>query len=265
MYGPLKLTLQYLRYYFFASNRKGHGMHSPFVFDFIRHVMNDETVYPGYEKVEGLRRHLLQDQTILEIEDLGAGSSHRVTNSRTIASIAAKAAKPKKFGQLLFRIARYYKAKNILELGTSLGISSGYLASGNENSQLVTIEGSPQVVNAARKNIESLKLTNISILHGNFDDLVPQVLEKMGLLDLCFIDGNHRKEPTLRYFEWLLSRVNNDSILIFDDIHWSPEMEEAWTAIKKNRRVKCTIDLFFIGIVFFRQEFREKRDFIIRF
>jgi predicted O-methyltransferase YrrM len=87
----------------------------------------------------------------------------------------------------------------------------------------------------------------------------------MSRIDLAFIDGNHRKEPTLRYFETILPKTHEGSCIVFDDIHWSSEMEEAWELIRKDERVKLSIDLFFIGIVFFRTEFREKQHFSIRY
>src|SRR5262245_27886936 len=128
MYSKSQLLLKYLQYYFVASNGKGHGTHSPFVFEFITKMMNDKTVYPEYAKVESLRDRLLKDDTILNVEDFGAGSTVSKTNQRQVSSIAKNAAKPKKFGQLLFRMVKFYQPLTILELGTSLGITTSYLS-----------------------------------------------------------------------------------------------------------------------------------------
>lgn len=240
-------------------------MHSPFVFDFIRNVLNDGHQYAEYEKVESLRKKLLQDTTILKVEDMGAGSAISSRSNRTIASIARSAAKPKKFGQLLFRIARHYTCNNIIELGTSLGITSSYLSLSHSNAHVVTMEGAPTVAEVAERNFRQLGIGSIQMVKGNFDNTLNDVLRRMPEPDLVFIDGNHRMEPTLRYFNQIIENCKSDSIVIFDDIHWSRGMEKAWQTVKDDDRVKCTIDLFFIGIVLFRKEFKEKQHFSIRF
>ncbi|MBL7738122.1 MAG: class I SAM-dependent methyltransferase [Chitinophagaceae bacterium] len=240
-------------------------MHSPFVFDLITKVMNDKTTYPDYRQVEGLRENLLTDQALLDIEDMGAGSGVSKTNQRTVASIARNAAKPKKFGQLLYRMVKYYQPQMIIELGTSLGITTSYLSLAKSNANLITMEGARSVAAVARNNFDQLRLKNVSLTEGNFDDTLQPVLEPFSSVDFCFVDGNHRQEPTERYFRQLLPKTTNDSILIFDDIHWSQEMELAWHTIQQHEAVRCTVDLFFIGIVFFRQEFKEKQHFKIRF
>ena len=265
MYSPLQLSAKYLKHWLSASNGKGHGMHSPFIFEFITKVLNDKTVYPEYEKVESLRNQLLDDNTILEIEDFGAGSAIDKKNKRSISSIAKNAVKPKKFGQLLFRMVKYYKPATILELGTSLGITTSYFSLAKPDARLVTMEGSKEIAEVARRNTRNLEIRNIEITEGNFDDTLSTLVRGLSSVDFAFIDGNHRTEPTERYFKELLAKTNNDSILVFDDIHWSSEMEAAWETIKNHEAVRCSIDLFFIGIILFRNEFKEKQHFAIRF
>ena len=162
-------------------------------------------------------------------------------------------------------MVNYYRPRTILELGTSLGITTSYLASGNPAAIVTTMEGAKEVAAVARKNFATAGLQNTSIIEGNFDDTLAQVVQDLGSVDCCFIDGNHRREPTERYFQQLLPITHNDSILIFDDIHWSREMEQAWETIRNHPSVRCSVDLFFIGIVFFREEFHEKQHFCIRF
>jgi predicted O-methyltransferase YrrM len=264
MYSKTQLLLKYFQYYFSASNGKGHGTHSPFVFEFITKVLNDKTVYPEYEKVESLRSRLLNDKTILHVEDLGAGSSALKTNQRTVSSIAMNAAKSRKLGQLIFRMVKFYKPSTILELGTSLGITTSYLSLAKPDARVITIEGSKEIARVAGINFGNLEIRNIEIKEGNFDSTLSSVVNGLSIVDFAFVDGNHRQEPTERYFRQLLAKVNNDSILVFDDIHWSKEMETAWDTIKHHEAVKCTIDLFFIGIVLFRNEFKVKQNFTIR-
>ena len=265
MYSKWQLAGKYLNYYLTASNGKGHGTHSPFIFHFITHVLNAKQHYPEYDTAEVLRKELLKDETVLIIQDFGAGSSLDKTNKRTVADIAKNAAKPKKFGQLLFRMIKKYQPATILELGTSLGITTSYLSLAKPDAKLVTMEGAGEVAAVARKNFQKLGVENIKIEQGNFDDTLSAVVGGLSSVDFCFVDGNHRQEPTERYLYEILPKTNEDSILVFDDVHWSREMEQAWENIKSHPQVRCSIDLFFIGIVFFRHEFFEKQHFIIRF
>jgi len=265
MYSPLQLVIKYFNYWITASNGKGHGMHSPFVFEFITKILNDRTAYTEYEKVEALRDQLLNDTTVLEVEDFGAGSAIDKKSKRNISSVAKNAAKPKKFGQLLFRMIKHYQPATILELGTSLGITTSYLSLAKSDARLITMEGSKEILEVAKQNFQNLELKNLELVEGNFDKTLSSVVRGLSIVDFAFIDGNHRREPTERYFKELLSKTNNGSILVFDDIHWSSEMEAAWEAIKNDAAVTCSIDLFFIGIVFFRKEFKAKQHFVIRF
>ena len=265
MYSQLQLSFKYLHYYFTASNSKGHDIHSPFVFEFITKVLNDKTHFPEYDIVEGLRKKLLKDNTVIAVEDFGVGSSIDKSNQRTISSITKNSVKQKKFGQLLFRMVKRYKPKTILELGTSLGVTTSYLASANPGGNIITLEGSKAILKKAKENIDSLSLRNIQVIEGIFEDTLSTVVGGLSSVDFCFIDGNHKREPTEKYFRQILYKVHNDSILIFDDIHWSQGMEDAWETIQQHELVRCTMDLFFMGIIFFRQEFKEKQHFKIRF
>lgn len=265
MYTSFQLAKKYLHYYFTASNGKGHGVHSPFVFDFIKFVLNDDKKYAGYDEIESLRKKMLHDHSIINVEDFGAGSTVIKTNQRVVSKIAASSLKPKKYSRLLHRITRYYKPTTILELGTSFGITTAYLAKGNEAAAVHTLEGAPSIATIAQKNFDELFLKNIKLIRGDFELTLPYVLHELKEINLAFIDGNHRKEPTLKYFHHLLQYASASSILIFDDIHWSKEMEEAWQQIKEDNAVTLTIDLFFIGLVFINPDFKVKQHFTIRF
>lgn len=265
MYSRWQLAQKYIRYYLTAMNGKGHGVHSPFVFEFITHVLNDAKQYAAYEKVEALRQELLEEDAVIEVEDLGAGSTLAKTSSRSIGSIAKHAAKPPKYSQLLFRLVNYYQPETILELGTSLGISTCYMAMANPHAYVVTGEGSNAVAAEATSNFHAMNLPFVELVEGNFDDTLSGMLESMPIVDMAFIDGNHRQEPTLRYFNQILPHTHNFSLIVLDDIHWSAEMEAAWETIKAHPQVRMSIDLFFVGIVFFREEFKVKQHFTIRF
>lgn len=265
MYSKTQLVLKYLNYYLRSSNGKGHGMHSPFVFELIDEVLNDNRNFYAFDPIEKIRQSLLTNQQKLMIEDFGAGSRTIKTNERTVASIARSSLKPKKYSQLLFRIVNHYQPKIILELGTSFGITTSYLASAKQDATIISMEGAPAIAAIAKENFSKLKLNNIELIQGNFDDTLPKTISNLSTIDLAFIDGNHRHQPTVNYFEQILANANNYSIIILDDIHWSEEMEAAWKDIQNNSSVTMTIDLFFIGIVLLRNEFKVKQHFSVRF
>ena len=233
MYSKFQLAFKYIQYLLKSLNGHGHGIHSPFVYELVKKVLNDKKDDEVYNKVESLRSKLLQDKTILTIEDFGAGSRTNLQKQRTVAAIAKSSLKPKKFSQLLFRIVKYYQLKQVVELGTSLGITSSYLSLADKDGNVITLEGSPAVALVAKDNFTKLNIGNIKLVQGNFDNTLQVVLKDIPKVDLGFVDGNHRKEPTLNYFNQLLLHTNESSILIFDDIHWSKQMDEAWDEIKK--------------------------------
>ena len=265
MYSHFKLAKKYLHYYFTASNSRGHGIHSPFVFDFVKLIKNDRKAYECYACIEQVRGTLLQNECTIAVEDFGAGSTVIKTNQRKIARMAASSLKPKKFSQLLFRIVKQYQPTTIVELGTSFGISSAYMASAHPAAKLYTLEGATAIAKVASETFSTLGIQNVELVEGDFDKTLSPLLASFPQIDLAFIDGNHRKHPTLEYFYKFLLKSTDSTILIFDDIHWSSGMEAAWEEIKRHDRVTLTIDLFFIGIVFFRSGFKEKQHFSIRF
>jgi predicted O-methyltransferase YrrM len=265
LYNLFTLSARYLKYFLTSSSGKGHGVHSPFVFDFVINVLNDKTRLQDFDKIEALRASLLKQDEKITVEDFGAGSALDPSRERKIRDIARHAAKPAKYGRLLHRVIEHYQCRNILELGTSLGLSTSYMAAAPSAQKVVTLEGSENIANKAIQNFTALTLHNIEIITGNFDHTLDAVLKNHPKPDFIFFDGNHRKEPTLRYFRQCLAGATENDIFIFDDIHWSAEMEEAWREICKTQAVTCSIDLFFVGIVFFRKDFREKQAFTIRY
>jgi len=265
VYTSFQLAKKYIHYYFTAANGKGHGTHSPFVFDFILSVLNNRQGYIPPTQIEALRQKLLKDITEIEIEDLGAGSRKGTSKKRRINKIAATAVKPKKWSCFLYRLVAHYQPKTIIELGTSLGVSTAYMSAANPVGTIYTIEGSSAIQQKAVQNFQQLGCTNIRSFTGNFDDVLPKVISDVSTIDLAYIDGNHRYAPTVQYFHQLLQKKSGHSIFIFDDIHWSAEMEKAWEEIKKHPSVTVSIDLFFMGLIFFRPEAKVSQHYSIRF
>ncbi len=265
MHSGIRLGIDYLKYLVTARNGRGHGIHSPFVYDLVRHVFIDKTKYEAYRVPELYRKECLRDHRVLEVEDLGAGSVLGTIRKRKVSDIAKTSVKPRRYSQLLYRLAAYYKYRRILEMGTSLGVTTSYLAAVPGVEQVVTMEGATAVADLAQKHFDETGLGQVQLVKGGFNSHLDGVLSGMGEVDFAFIDGNHRLEPTMHYFESILPRTHDYSCLVFDDIHWSEEMEAAWEKIRTDDRVTLSIDLFFIGLVFFRKEFLQKQHFVIRY
>lgn len=240
-------------------------MHSPFVFDFILHVLNNKRGYVPPAGIEALRNRLLRDERRLHVEDLGAGSRTDAATNRTVAQLARSALKPKKYAQAMFRLASHYRSETVVELGTSLGVTTAYVALAVPSSSVFTVEGSEAIAAVAQQGFNSLGLQNVKPLVGNFDSVLPRLLPQLAAVDLAYVDGNHRYGPTLDYFRQLLPKMRAGSVMVFDDIHWSEGMEKAWAEIKSHPSVLCTVDVFFLGFVFFRTEFKAEQHFTVRF
>ncbi|GAA3946317.1 class I SAM-dependent methyltransferase [Hymenobacter algoricola] len=257
------MILRYFRFLLRSGN--AHGLHSPFVFGLYTRVIHDETAYAAYIPIEARRRELLRSPASITVRDFGAGSHTGAGRQRRLRDIARTAAKPRPFGQLLFRLVQHFRPGVVLELGTSLGLTTAYLAAAAPAAHVVTFEGCPQTAAVARQTFEQLGLTNVEQVEGNLDETLPAALAALpGPLDFAFFDGNHRYEPTVRYFEQCLPYRTDQSVFILDDIHWSAEMAQAWQTIKAHPDVRLTIDLFFVGLVFFRPN-QPRQHFSLRF
>ena len=258
----IQLAKAFLKHRALAKTR--HGVHSPFVYRLIDKVIYDFEPRPVFSSIENLRKVLIKDERTLTITDLGAGSHINNNKQKKVKDLASNALKPKKIAQLIYRIVNDLKPANIVELGTCLGLTTAYLSAGASDAKVVTIEGCPQTAAIAKENMDKLHADNVQLKVGNFDEQLPLTLKELGLLDFIFIDGNHRKEATLQYFKDCLPYIQEHSVMIFDDIYWSRGMEEAWDEIKKHPQVTVTVDLFWIGVVYFKKD-QAKEHFKIKF
>ncbi len=254
----------YLKYLCFSRNRKGHGIHSPFVFDFVTGVLANKNDPECLSIVEKMRKRLKRDGRIIEVGDLGAGSAGGSTKLRKVSDIVRSSAVPKKFGILLSNMANEFGRPLIIELGTSFGISTMYLACGSSGARVLTIEGSAAAAEVAAGNFNEAGLANIEILTGSFDEKLEEIINSGIRPRLVFLDGNHRKEPTWNYFVKIAKISDPETVVIIDDINYSAEMNEAWSLIKKHEKVSVTIDIFRMGIVFFRKG-TVRQNYIIRY
>lgn len=228
-------------------------MHSPFVFQLHQTCIKKQRFEPNFEKIEALRKELKKSKQEISYEDFGASQKSRNT---TVGVLANQHLKPARIAQVLYFIAKNYPYQNFIELGTSLGITTSYLAFGsNQTAQIHTIEACQDVQNKAKETFQKLGIDNkINSQLGTFDEILPSLLVQTEKLDFLFIDGNHSYEATLRYFELCKPFLHNDSVIVFDDIYWSKGMTQAWEEIKSDAMVKVSVDLFFVGLVYFRKE-----------
>ncbi|MDQ8053050.1 MAG: class I SAM-dependent methyltransferase [Pedobacter sp.] len=254
--------VDYLKHRLTSKSR--HGTHSPFVYKLTDEVIYDFSHKKEYDAIEQQRKKLLNDDRTITITDLGAGSHLNKNKTKKVAQLAKNALKSPRLAQLIHRLVKQQKPSNLIELGTCLGITSAYLATAVPNAPLLTIEGCPETAAIAHQNFRELNLPNIELQVGNFNELLPRAINEAQTLDFVYVDGNHTKSATLNYFHWCLPKINKQTMLIFDDIYWSEGMKEAWQEIKSHPQVTITIDLFWIGLVFFR-EGQAKEHFKIRF
>ena len=255
------LIKSYLNFLWNSTNQ--HGVHSPFVFNLVTKCFYDKKQYPEYSIIKKYRNSLLENKKFIEVTDFGAGSRVFKSNKRQISKIANTAGISPKRAELLFRITNYFQSESVLEIGTSLGLATSALSLGNESAKITTLEGCPKTQEIAKFQLENSKFQNIKFVTTKFEEYLSIYNLQPTTYNLIYFDGNHSKKATLEYFELLLQTIANETVWIFDDIHWSKEMEEAWEIIKNHPKVTVTIDTFQWGIVFFRSE-QVKENFIIR-
>jgi len=253
--------ISYVKY--LVSSKNEHGIHSPFVFDLYNKVINNSKIPEGSEALEQIRKNLLSKNSYIDVLDFGAASK-KGSGMRRIKDITHKSVSDQKKCLLLYNLVSYFKPQNIIELGTSFGLTSMYMALAAPDVIINTIDGCSQTISIAESYFEKLNFKNIKPTNTTFDIALPQILEDLKNTDFIFFDGNHLKEPTLKYFYKALKYSHNDTVFVFDDIHWSMQMNEAWHEIISDSNVSVSLDLFFFGIVFFKKELT-KQNFVLKF
>ena len=251
----------FIKHFFSSWNTTGEGIHSPYLFELVRFIIRDRNAYYCFADIERRREYLKACDDELDIVDFGSRGSKEGTHiRRKVSFIAKNHLERPEVGQLLFRLVNWIgehekRPLQILELGTSLGITTAYLASPDSRNNVRTYEGSGEVLKVAQGIWRALKLENISWVEGNIDDtLLPSDLSLLynapARVDIAYVDANHTYEATKRYADFLLERLNQKGVLAIDDIHYSEEMERAWQELKLDPRVTTTMDLYHLGLIF---------------
>lgn len=246
---------------YYIESKRISGIDNPFIQELNLNVFSRlNTVNDS--NIQQLVAELKKSKTTISVTDFGAGSKKTNSDFRSIGSIVKNASVSPKFGKLINLLVSYYDCKSIIELGTSLGVGTSYLALNNQLSNVFTIEGCPNISEIAQVNLNDFD--NVSYFVGEFSNQFSNVLDQSGKADLVYIDGNHTQKATVDYFNYFLLNVNKKAILVFDDIHWSRGMELAWEEIKSSQSSRITIDLFRMGVVFLDPNLK-KEHFVLRF
>ncbi len=228
------------------------------MFELVREVLYDKHPFYSFRQINDYRQNLKKSDKVIEVSDYGAGSHTLKNRKRKVSDIYRHSAIRKKYGEVLFRLVSRYKSRNIVELGTSLGVSTLYLSLPARSNTVYTIEGCPETAAIARDLFSRLELNRINSLVGRFYDVLPSVLKKVETIDFLFVDGHHERDATVDYFNMCKEKAGNDSIFVFDDIHWSKGMEDAWREICDAPEPTVTVDLYQLGLVFFRKECKKQ-------
>lgn len=255
------LLKEYIRYFHVKTDQ--HSLHSPFFYNLYLNTITNKSISKDWTSIENSRKALLKNKTEFKIVDLGAGSKVEKSKFRKVKSIARNSLSSPKFSQFIFRLIQGFKYKNVLELGTSLGINTSYLARANPNARIFTFEADPKALKIAKE--VNAKHENIHFLEGDIANLLPDMLQKSNSkIDLVYADANHTYEASITYFNVILPYLTIQSVYIMDDIHWSTGMKKAWEELKLRKEVTSSIDLFDAGLLFFNPDF-EKQHYVLDF
>lgn len=241
--------------------RKPFGIHSPFLYAFAENCLYSREVYPDFAFLELMRRSLKNDRTELEVTDFGRGlrfvrertGEEPLRYRRSVSSIARRSLQDPSMCRLLYRMVRYFEPSSVLELGTSLGLTTAYLAKARPEARILTLEGCSHTAARADALFRESGNKNIEILIGPFSKTLPNALTKLGKPDLIYIDGDHSYEGVMGNFLQISEHIHEASVLILDDIRWSKGMKQAWLEIAGHPGATLSVDLFRLGIVFFNK------------
>lgn len=233
-------------------------VHHPFVLSLGKALFHDKRWFYAFSDAAGLREYINQNHQQIPRSEFGAGSQVLTNDQIRISELGRSAAVDEGNGELLFRLVNFLKPSTLLEMGTCLGLSAVYQAAAAQDARFLTIEGSPAIADLAKSHLQGLKYQNIETYQGSFDEVLPKVLPTLSQLDYVYLDGDHRHEPTLRYFESCLPYLSEGSAFVVADIYWSAEMMTAWKMLQNHPKVTLTVDLYDFGILFFRKTDRPK-------
>lgn len=255
MANPLQVRWQLFRRWliFYRRATTLRKISHPFVYRLGEALLEDRRWFYAFSDAAGLRDYIAQNHQLIPQSEFGAGSQVLKPGEIKVSELGSSAAVDARNGQLLFKLVNFLQPKILLEMGTSLGVSSVYQAAAAQEGRFLTIEGSPAIAQLAKKHLEGLKYKNIETFHGSFDEQLPKILPTLPHLDYVYLDGDHRLEPTLRYFEYCLPYLRKTSAFVVADIYWSSEMMQAWQKLRAHPKVTASVDFYDFGVLLFRK------------
>lgn len=255
----LKLVVEYLR--FILKAKTPASLHSPFLYDLLPHAFDRGKAYYAFRNIEQTRQILAQSDLMIDTADQGAGTKRR--KDRSVGEFVRAALSSPRQCEILFRLVERLKPMVTIELGSALGISTAYLAQAFKSGQVYALEGNPMFIETAQNVIHDHRIQNVQIVAGDFDNTLGPTLERSGPVDFAFIDGNHRYEPTLAYFNQICGHASPEAVIVVDDIRWSPEMLRAWKAIVADPAVRVSVDAFSFGLLFLGDRFKSREHYLV--
>ena len=248
---------------FFRRAQTANDLHQPLVYAFARAVLEDKRVFYAFLQIRAFRRRLLQQDNLLAVNDLGAGSKVNTADRKSVGTLIRYSALSEKEGILLFRMVQFFKPQSVLELGTSLGISALYLKLGSKKTPLTTVEGSPEIARKALQHLNHMSAGEVEVKDTSFDMALKELSEQKKQFDFFYIDGDHRGEAMLTYIENCKKLATRRYVIVLADIYWSDDMERAWNKICHEADVPLSIDLFYFGLLVFDPRIRIKQHYCL--
>lgn len=242
--------------YYWNSKTK-FDIHSPFVFEFATQVLEDDRYFYDFEVIEDLRDELLSDSTMIAVHD----SKRALPQKQKIKTLTKALEISALQGQFLFRLTHHYQPKVILDIGTGFGIKTLYQATASYQHQVITLEENPALSKVAQQNFQRFSRVKIKTIIGGFEEKLPSLLPKLNTIDCVFLDMSCCSPISL--FEICLPFIHNDTIFVLNHIHASPTMNQIWQTLQQHTAVTFSIDVFQLGLLFFRKEMIEKQDFVL--
>ncbi|NBC83648.1 MAG: hypothetical protein GVY19_09720 [Bacteroidetes bacterium] len=258
MITKLKLGWKIITYLATSKSLKGHGIHSPFIFEFIQQVVNNKSFPDKINKIEALRKSFRKRETKITFVNYGAGSKKLKQGQINLGRAHKYFSTSQKTCQLLYSLTRWKKPRTIIELGTSFGFSTMYFCVSAPNAEVYTVEANAPSLDIALSNFTELNINNYKPYHLRFDDFLDQFPLPFKHPLLFYLDGDHRKEQTIRYIHKILPYISPESCIIIADIFWSYEMYQAWQEIIAFEEVTYSVETLHLGILFFRKVYHKK-------
>jgi len=241
-----------------VSSRSRYRIHSRFVYDFVEFIRKKEELPAQYALIEAWRKQCKENKTVIEVVDYGARGMGRHRFLRISSVVKSSISKTK--GKILYRTSLFVNAKDIFELGTCLGISTGYLALSGAN--VITVEGAPQLASLASSFLKSCSMNNVSVINDRFENVIERYMREGKKFDLIFLDGDHVFYKLPYYILSLCELLREDGVLIIDDIRYERKMHKVWKEVSRDAPPLLVIEFFNMGFLF-NTERMQKEHYVI--